>query len=177
MLMKHKYLLVLLFLVLENAAKSQNAKNQPLAVIESLPGQIVKNANGLKLKVLIQNNNNNVTKVYKYLVEGYAADPKANLNLVIEQKGKSGYCEYSRGLLYQPVPDDSPVDTIEKIELKAKESAVNFIHLDDAYLFVPGSYRVKCIYKNNLKQNNKISSSWVYFRVTATIPIKHYYNE
>jgi hypothetical protein len=79
--------------------------------------------------------------------------------------------------LYQRTPEIEPVTEIEKIELKAKDSIVNFMHLDDAYLFEPGSYRIKCIYKNDLKRGGKISSSWVYFRVTSTIPISHYYND
>src|SRR5690349_11248745 len=91
-----------------------------------------------------------VSLFYKYLMEGYTSDPATNFNLIVEQRGKSGYHLYSRGSLYQRLPDDNTEDNTEKVELQAKDSIVHSFHLDDAYLFVPGSYRIKCFYKNNI---------------------------
>ena len=163
--------------MVEHFATAQNAINHPLDVAASLPSQIVKNATDLKLKILIKNTSNIKINVYKFLVEGYTQDPFTNLNLVVEQKGNKGFHNYSRRSLYQMLPDMDSIDAIERVELNSKDSLVLFYHLDDAYLFVPGSYRMKCIYKNDIKQSDKIYTAWVYFRLDKTIPTSHNHND
>ena len=174
--MKHKSLAILICLMAAQIASAQNTGDHSLVVMASLPSRMVQNINDLKLKILIKNSGDNRIKVYKLLIEGYAQDPFANLNLVVEREGKNGFHSYSRGSLYQMVPVEDTIDVIDKVELNSKDSIVHFFHLDDAYLFLPGSYRTKCIYKNDIKQSDRIFTPWVYFRVKKTIPISHHYN-
>jgi hypothetical protein len=97
MAVKYKHHILLVCLMTGKAADAQNAKGQPLAIIASSPAKTIQNADDLKFRVVIKNNSSNTIKIYKYLAEGYAEDPTKNLNLEVEQKGKSGYHSYSRG--------------------------------------------------------------------------------
>jgi hypothetical protein len=80
------------------------------------------------------------------------------------------------GALYQMAPFESVVDNIERVECNAQDTLVHFFHLEEAYLFVPGSYRLRCMYRNDIKQAGTIVTRWVYFRVENTIPICHHYS-
>jgi len=165
-----------MYILTVHTAKSQNPTVKLLTVVGSLPSSTVKNAKDLKVKILVKNKRQLDIDVYKVLVEGYSVDPSANLNLLVQQNGRKGFHEYSRGGSYQMVQPD-PGDPIEKIKLRSGDSLAHYFYLDDVYLFVPGSYRLKCFYKNDISEKDKISSSWIYFQVINKIPMTHHYND
>ena len=172
-----KKLIVYLFPVLAftNLSGQDQPENKSVVIKISLPKHDVKNNQDLNMKVVIINTSQNRIEAYKWITEGDEVDIFANVNLMVEKRSGSTYRNYFVGTLYQPPPFKDTVDNIPKVSLAPGDSVINYLHLDNRYVFEKGNYRLKCIYRNNILKPDKVESQWLYFRSTAYIFIKKYY--
>lgn len=157
---------------------AQSKAHDSLIVKATLLKKKVEQKDDLLLKVVVVNTSGDSVKVYKELVEGYVSDDNMNFNLIMEteEKSKGKYKPYSNRSLYQSVPDNDSIDYIPKVLLAPNDSVVHFYHLDNVYMFEKGNYRVKCMYKNNIRETNRVSSDWYYFTVVKEVFVTKYYD-
>jgi hypothetical protein len=136
----------------------------------------VKVNDDLKAKIIIKNISKRTVNIYKDLVEGDIVNEFGNLLLKVEKKDSNKFIKYSRGSFFDPAPVSDTIDRAERIQIHPNDSLINFCHLDNVYQFEIGYYRLKCLYRNDVKKTKRVQSNWVYFRVINKIYVKHYFD-
>ena len=179
---KHFFSLTwLLFFAISLLFGQDGNKKAGLTITCELPATILKNNKDLEARIIIRNNSNGRVVVYDEINEGnfdnITGDNKVNLTLIVQHKKAGKFREYSNSTFIDASPAIDTADTLKKINLASKASTIKYFHLDSRYRFDSGSYRIRCLYWNNVHVNKNIVSNWVYFRVAKTIYVKHYWNE
>jgi hypothetical protein len=160
-------------------AQDKNAKNK-IALQCTLPKKVYDNI-GLNAKIIIKNISDSAVTVYKEIVEGMFSNGLinnfTNFSLIVQKKRENIYHDYFNKSFIEPAPGNDTIDNLEKSLVEPHDSLIIYFHVDSRYQFEIGDYRIKCLYWNNIHINQKIESSWVYFKVIRKIYVKHYYDE
>ena len=145
--------------------------------------KVVRTNKELNAKIIIRNKSSKTQYFYDELVAGnFTSDivigqlkSFVDINFKVEKKTNGHFKSYT-GSFVEPAPSSDSFDIPTKSRIYPGDSVIKYFHIDSRYTFIPGEYRLRCFYWNDIHSNHYVVSSWIYFHVLNIIYAKHDYD-
>jgi hypothetical protein len=172
-MLKCKALILIVFFFVEiKMVKAQIRVLTPIEIKCSIT-KLIKSNSDVLIAVKRVNSSRQTLLIFDSLDYGDNTNKLANFYIELQSKIGKNFKNYNQKAFFDLAPSYDSTLPVPTYKLEQKDSVTNFYYLDNIYQLKRGLYRVKCLYKNDLTKEDKVSSKWVYFTVVNPIDVKH----